>query len=77
MDFKYNLDLEQEQEYIYSYKILAKTNVKETKRANSIYETTEEIISKEKQELNSKNLEISERVNINYNEYNAKINKYI
>lgn len=77
VDFKYNLDLEQEQEYIYSYKILAKTNVKETKRANSIYETTEEIISKEKQELNSKNLEISERVNINYNEYNAKINKFI
>ena len=77
VDFKYNLNFEKEQDYTYSYKIIAKTNVKESKRASSIYETTEELINKEIQESNEKNLEISEKVTINYDEYNEKINKFI
>lgn len=76
-EFKYNLDLEQDQEYTYSYKIVAKTNVKENSKSNSIYETTEELLNKEVQEGSSKNLEISEMLTIDYNEYNEKINKFI
>ena len=77
VEFKYSLDLEQDQEYTYSYKIVAKTNVKENSKSNSIYETTEELLNKEVQEGSSKNLEISEMLTIDYNEYNEKINKFI
>ena len=75
--FKYNLNLEQDQDYTYSYKILAKTSVKESSRDNTIYETTQELLSKEVQESNAKDLEIAEKVTIDYNEYNEKINKFI
>ena len=77
VEFKYNLNLEQDQDYTYSYKILAKTSVKESSRDNTIYETTQELLSKEVQESNAKDLEISEKVTIDYNEYNEKINKFI
>ena len=77
VEFKYNLDLEQEQEYTYNYQILARINVKESSRANLIYESQEELVNKELQESNSKNLEIAEKININYNEYNEKMNKFI
>ncbi len=77
VDFKYNLDLEKNQDYMYSYKIIAKTNVKESKKASSIYETTEELVNKETQESDNKNLEINESVTINYDEFNEKINKFI
>ena len=77
VEFKYNLNLEQDQDYTYSYKILAKTSVKESSRDNTIYETTQELLSKEVQESNAKDLEIAEKVTIDYNEYNEKINKFI
>lgn len=77
VDFKYNLNLEQNQDYTYSYKIVAKTYVKEGSRADSIYETTQEILNKEKQTSSSKSLEIAEKITIDYNEYNDKINKFI
>ena len=75
--FKYSLELEKEQEYTYDYKIIAKTNVIEGKNKNSVYETTEELINKDGLEGNSKNLEITEDIKINYNDYNEKINKFI
>lgn len=77
IEFKYNLDLEKNQDYTYNYKIIAKTNVKANKKANSIYETTEELVNKETQESNEKSLEINEKVTINYDDYNEKINKFI
>ena len=77
IEFKYNLDLEKNQDYTYNYKIIAKTNVKASKKANSIYETTEELVNKETQESNEKSLEINEKVTINYDDYNEKINKFI
>lgn len=75
--FKYNLNLENSQDYIYSYKIIAKTDVKEGSRANSVYETSQELLSKELKTSSSPNLEISEKVVIDYNEYNEKINRFI
>ena len=40
-------------------------------------ETTEELVNKEVQETNEKNLNISEKVTIDYNEYNEKMNKFV
>lgn len=77
INFNYNLNLEQEQEYTYSYKILAKTKVQNEADNTSIYETTEELVKKEEQTSNSKNLQISENVKINYDSYNDKINKFV
>ena len=77
VDFKYNMSLEQSQNYEYSYKIVAKTTVKENSRSNSIYETTDELVSKDNQQAENKKLEIAESINVNYNEYNEKINKFI
>lgn len=77
VDFKYNMNLDQTQNYEYSYKIVAKTTVKENSRSNSIYETTDELVSEYNQQAENKKLEIAESVNVNYNEYNEKINKFI
>ena len=77
IDFNYDFNLSQEQDYTYDYKIVAVTNIKETKKSNSIYETTEELVNKEIQETNEKNLNISEKVTIDYNEYNEKMNKFV
>lgn len=77
IDFNYDFNLSKEQDYTYDYKIVAVTNIKETKKSNSIYETTEELVNKEVQETNEKNLNISEKVTIDYNEYNEKMNKFV
>ena len=75
--FNYNLTLDKEQEYTYSYKILAKTMVQNEADNTSIYETTEELVNKEEQTSNSKNLNIIENLKINYDTYNDKINKFV
>ena len=72
-EFKYKLDLKEEQDYIYDYKILSQIEVKEGSRENSIYTIEEEIASKPATETNSKQLEIDEKFIIDYNEYNRKI----
>ena len=77
LDFDYNFDLERKQDYTYNYKIVAKTTVNENRKSTPIYETTEELINKDVQESNEKNLSISEKLTIDYNEYNEKINKFI
>lgn len=77
IQFNYNFNLSQEQDYTYNYNIVAKTNVKESKKDNVIYETTEELLSKPAQASNSKNLNILEKLTIDYNEYNDKISKFI
>lgn len=59
-EFKYKLDLKEEQDYIYDYKILSQIEVKEGSRENSIYTIEEEIASKPATETNSKQLEIDE-----------------
>lgn len=77
VEFKYNLDLGREREYTYNYKILAETEVKEKSKTNSIYETEQEILNKPVQEGRSNKLEIVEKINVDYNEYNNQINKLI
>lgn len=75
--FKYNLNLEEEQKYTYTYSILAKIDVREKSKVNPVYEFEEELIKKEIQESNTKNLEIVENLTINYNDYNNKISQFI
>ena len=77
VNFNYNFDLEKEQDYTYNYKIIAKTNVSESNKSTSIYETTEELVKKENQQANDKNIAISEKIEIDYNDYNEKINKFV
>ena len=76
VEFKYNLELDEEIEYIYSYKILAEIEVKEKSKTNLLYET-EEIIKKQQQEGKTKKVIISEKINLDYNEYNNQINRLI
>ncbi len=77
ISFNYNFDLEKEQDYTYNYKIIAKTNVSDSNKTTSIYETTDELVNKVNQQSIGKNLSILEKIAIDYNEYNEKINKFI
>lgn len=78
INFNYKIELEKKQDYAYSYKIIAKTSVKEGTRENTIFEQSEELIEKPiVNTQNSKELEINEKVLIDYNQYNQKINKFI
>lgn len=77
VEFKYNLDMSEEIEYTYNYKILAETEVKEKSKTRLIYENQREILNNAEQEGKSNKLEIVEKININYNEYNDEINKLL
>lgn len=77
VEFKYNLDLSEEIEYTYNYKILAETEVKEKSKTSLIYEAENEILNYAEQEGKSNKLEIVEKINVNYNEYNDEINKLL
>ena len=77
VDFDYKMNLANEQDYTYEYKIVAKTSVRESSKSTSIYETTDELVTSLQQEENSKQLDIADSVTIDYNEYNEKINKFI
>ena len=76
-EFKYNLDLQEELEYKYSYKITSEIKVKEESKSNLLYETKQDLINKEEQELKSNKLEITEKVNIDYKEYSEQVKKLI
>ena len=77
INFKYSLNLEKNQSYTYNYTILAKTKVQNDSNSISIYEKTDELINKEKQQSDSKTLNINENVQINYDEYNNKISEFV
>lgn len=75
--FKYNLNLSEKIEYLYSYKILANIELKEKNKTNLIYSDEQVVINKETNEGNSKRLEIIEEMKLIYNDYNNQINKLI
>jgi len=76
-EFKYDLALTEEIPLEYDYKILAEVEVKEKSKSNLIYEKQYELINKSKKEIKSNKLNISEKINIDYNKYNAEIEKMI
>lgn len=77
VEFKYNLNLAEDVDYYYSYKILATMNLKEKGKTNLIYSDEQVAINKERQDGTSKRLEIVEKMNLSYNDYNDQINKLI
>ena len=77
VEFKYNLNLAEELEYKYTYNIVANIELKEKNKTNLIYSDEQEVINKEQVESNSKRLEVVEKINISYNDYNDQINKLI
>lgn len=76
-NFKYELDFEKENEYIYNYKIIARTEVKESKKVNIIYEKEEELVSKPVEGVKNDKLEINQKINIDYNKYNELISRFV
>lgn len=77
IEFKYNLNLAEEIDYVYSYKILANIELKEKTKTNLIYSDEQEVINKEQLEGNAKRLEIVEKMSLVYNDYNNQINQLI
>lgn len=75
--FNYNINLEQEIDYIYSYKILAQLQLKEKGKTNLIYSNEQVPINFQQLESSDKRLEIREEINVNYNDYNNQINNLI
>lgn len=77
-DFNYVLEMTENVEYKYSYKINAEVNVKEKSTNNSLY-TFDEVIVEERTDtvLNGESIILNESVNIDYNYYNNIIKKFI
>ena len=75
--FNYNINFEQEIDYVYSYKVLAHLELKEKGKTNLIYSNEQVPINNQQIESNNKRLEISEEINLNYADYNNQINKLI
>lgn len=77
IEFKYNLNLAEEIDYVYSYKILANIELKEKTKTNLIYSDEQVVINNEQLEGNTKRLEIVEKMNLVYSDYNNQINELI
>lgn len=77
IEFKYNLNLAEEIDYEYSYKILANIELKEKTKTNLIYSDEQEVINKQQIAGNEKRLEIVEKMSLVYNDYNNQINQLI
>lgn len=77
-DFNYVLEITENVEYKYSYKINAEVDVKEKGTSNSLYTFEEELI-KEKTDTvyNGETIVLTESLNIDYNRYNDLIKKFI
>lgn len=77
-DFNYVLEMTEDIEYKYSYKINAEVDVKEKGTSNSLYTFEEELI-KEKTDTvhNGETIVLTESLNIDYNHYNDLIKKFI
>ncbi len=75
--FKYDLVLAEEIPVEYNYKIQAEVEVKEKSKSNLIFEKKFELINESKKESKLAKLNIAEKINIDYNKYNAEIEKMI
>lgn len=78
-NFKYELNSSKNNEnYNYTYKIVAETNVEDEGNKNSIYKITEELVKEKELVLkNCSKLAINEYIEIDYNKYNNIIKRFI
>lgn len=76
--FQYNLSLDEENvEYKYSYRIEADVNVEQTSTGKSLYNSKHELLKTKKSTTTEKNVTIKENIDIDYNQYNQLIRKFI
>lgn len=78
-NFKYELNSSKINEnYEYTYKIVAETNVQDATNHNSIYKFSEDLVKEKTLALNNvSKLVINENIEIDYNKYNDIINRFI
>lgn len=76
-EFKYNLELDEEIEYKYSYKILAEAQIKEYTKTNNIYKTEQVLLNVEEKEVKSNKLYIEEKKDVDYHKYNDEIKRFL
>ena len=76
-NFKYNLSLEQETTYKYTYKIVETVKIIDKTTKRPLYNKEEIIIPEKEKITNEKNININEQIKINYNKYNDLMNNFI
>lgn len=77
-DFNYGMYLdEQDVKYKYSYKVVAKVDVKDKITGLSLYNFSEDLVKEAEYNSNEKFVGIHEQVNIDYNRYNDLIKKFV
>ena len=74
-NFKYNMDIPSNFDYVYGYKIVAEVEVIDVTNDNTIYKFQENILEK-KTVKNSGNLEINETADIDYSKFNELISNF-
>lgn len=75
-DFKYNLNVKEDLEYTYKYKIIANVNVIDNTTNKALYSYSENIL----EDITGKSqnmLEINEKVDIDYKKYNDLISEFV
>lgn len=75
-DFKYDLNVDEDLEYSYQYKIVANVNVIDKTSNKAIYTFSENLLD-EITGQSSNALNIKENVKIDYNKYNDLINEFV
>ena len=77
--FKYNISMDKKNvDYTYSYRLEAEVNVKEDNGSKPLFNKKYELVNKEKNSSNGRsNVTITENLNIDYNQYNNLIKKFI
>ena len=75
----YEIDMNDDVEFLYSYRITADVNVNESKNGDKpLYNTTTELVNQEKLSSNGKKrVFITENLKIDYNEYNDLIQDFV
>lgn len=77
-EFNYVLEMSEDIEYKYNYKVNAEVNVKEKGTSNSLYRFDEVIIPETSNTvLNGESILLKETIDIDYNYYNDLIKKFV
>ncbi len=78
VDFNYRILLEENNvKYKYSYRIEADVAVKEKDTNNNLYTNSKILLSKEERTTDTKELNINEKINVDYNYYNDIIKDFV
>lgn len=75
-NFNYKLDICDDSEYTYKYKIVANINITDKDTNKILYKSSKELVP-EKIGTQKGKLNLKENVNINYNEYNDFANEFV